>query len=318
MKRSFSILASLALAASLAACEFGVFDNYDEPNALLTGRVVYQGSPVGVRSNGVQLELWQPGYDLNQKIPIYVDQDGSFSAMVFDGEYKLNLLAGNGPWVDIRDTLQVQVQGQTQVDVPVVPYYTIENPSISHAAGVVTASFEVGSVDTSRELEYVGLYVSTTHFVDRSNMAVRTERDRADLTSLDDPVSLSVELTDDLQERADIYVRVGLKTEGVDELLFTPVQKITFCAPRGGCAVAPVRSGPAPGAGPPIPEPVQHDPPLPALASVGHARAVRLRAGGVDPGGPRAVSRPRRRGLPRGGPRPADGRDVPDVGVLRL
>ena len=228
MKRSFSILASLALAASLAACEFGVFDNYDEPNALLTGRVVYQGSPVGVRSNGVQLELWQPGYDLNQKIPIYVDQDGSFSAMVFDGEYKLNLLAGNGPWVDIRDTLQVQVQGQTQVDVPVVPYYTIENPSISHAAGVVTTSFEVGSVDTSRELEYVGLYVSTTHFVDRSNMAVRTERDRADLTSLDDPVSLSVELTDDLQERADIYVRVGLKTEGVDELLFTPVQKITF------------------------------------------------------------------------------------------
>ena len=228
MKRSFSILASLALAASLAACEFGVFDNYDEPNALLTGRVVYQGSPVGVRSNGVQLELWQPGYDLNQKIPIYVDQDGSFSAMVFDGEYKLNLLAGNGPWVDIRDTLQVQVQGQTQVDVPVVPYYTIENPSISHAAGVVTASFEVGSVDTSRELEYVGLYVSTTHFVDRSNMAVRTERDRADLTSLDDPVNLSVELTDDLQERADIYVRVGLKTEGVDELLFTPVQKITF------------------------------------------------------------------------------------------
>ena len=228
MKRSFSILASLALAASLAACEFGVFDNYDEPNALLTGRVVYQGSPVGVRSNGVQLELWQPGYDLNQKIPIYVDQDGSFSAMVFDGEYKLNLLAGNGPWVDIRDTLQVQVQGQTQVDVPVVPYYTIENPSISHAAGVVTASFEVGSVDTSRELEYVGLYVSTTHFVDRSNMAVRTEHDRADLTSLDDPVSLSVELTDDLQERADIYVRVGLKTEGVDELLFTPVQKITF------------------------------------------------------------------------------------------
>ena len=148
--------------------------------------------------------------------------------MVFDGEYKLNLLAGNGPWVDIRDTLQVQVQGQTQVDVPVVPYYTIENPSISHAAGVVTASFEVGSVDTSRELEYVGLYVSTTHFVDRSNLAVRTERDRADLTSLDDPVSLSVELTDDLQERADIYVRVGLKTEGVDELLFTPVQKITF------------------------------------------------------------------------------------------
>ena len=226
MKRSFSILASLALAASLAACEFGVFDNYDEPNALLTGRVVYQGSPVGVRSNGVQLELWQPGYDLNQKIPIYVDQDGSFSAMVFDGEYKLNLLAGNGPWVDIRDTLQVQVQGQTQVDVPVVPYYTIENPSISHAAGVVTASFEVGSVDTSRELEYVGLYVSTTSFVDRGNMAVRIERPRSAIPSLADPITLSVTLPASLANRDDVYARIGVKTVGVSELIFSPVTRI--------------------------------------------------------------------------------------------
>lgn len=228
MNRSSSILLSLALAASLGACEFGVFDNYDEPNAQLSGRVVYQGNPVGVRSNGVQLELWQPGYDLDQKIPIYIDQDGSFSAMLFEGDYKLNLLPGNGPWVDIRDTIRIQVRGQAEVEVPVVPYYTIENASMAHSAGVVTANFDVGSVDTSRELEYVGLYVSTTHFVDRSNMAVRVERRRADIPSLDDPISLSVELSDDLRERADVYTRVGVKTEGVDELLFTPVQKLTF------------------------------------------------------------------------------------------
>jgi hypothetical protein len=228
VNRSSSILASLALAAAMAACEFGVFDNYDEPNALLSGRVVYQGTPVGVRSNGVQLELWQPSYELNQKIPIYVDQDGSFSAMVFDGDYKLNLLPGNGPWVDTRDTLQVQVRGQAQVDVPVVPYYTIGNASIAHSAGSVTANFDVGSVDDSRELDYVGLYVSTTNFVDRSNMTVGVERQRADIPTLDDPISLSVDLTDELRERSDVYARIGVKTAGVDELLFTPVQRITF------------------------------------------------------------------------------------------
>jgi hypothetical protein len=228
VNRSSSILALLALATLLAACDYGVFDNYDEPSSLLTGRVVYQGNPIGVRSNGVQLELWQPGYELNQKIPIYIDQDGSFSAVLFDGDYQLNLLAGNGPWVDIRDTLEIQVRGQAEVEVPVVPYYTIENASMAHSAGVVTANFELGSVDTSRELEYVGLYVSTTHFVDRSNMAVRIERELADIPSLDDPINLSVGLTDDLRERAEVYVRVGVKTEGVDELLFTPVQVITF------------------------------------------------------------------------------------------
>jgi hypothetical protein len=228
VNRSSSFLASLALACGLAGCDFGVFDNYDAPNSLLTGRVVYQGAPVGVRSNGVQLELWQPGYELNQKIPIHIDQDGSFSAMLFDGDYKLNLLPGNGPWVDVRDTIQVQVRGQTEVEVPVVPYYTIENPSIQQSGGAVAATFDLASVNTTRDVEYVGLYVSTTAFVDRTNMSVRTERQRAAIASLDDPISLSIALTPQLAERGDVYARIGVKTSGVDELLFSPVQRITF------------------------------------------------------------------------------------------
>lgn len=228
MNRSQSLLACLALAVSLGACEYGVFDNYDEPNALLTGRVVYQGAAIGVRSNGVQLELWQPGYDLNQKIPIYIDQDGSFSAMLFDGDYQLTLLPGNGPWADSRDTIQVQVRGQAQVEVPVVPYYTIENSSIQHSGGAISATFDVGSVNTTRGVEYVGLYVSTTAFVDRTNMSVRTERPRSAISTLDDPISLSVGLTPALAARGDVYARIGVKTAGVDELLFSPVQRITF------------------------------------------------------------------------------------------
>lgn len=228
VNRSLISLSSLALAAAVGACDFGVFDNYEEPDALLSGRVVHAGSPVGVRSNGVQLELWQPGYELNQKIPIYVDQDGSFSAMLFDGDYELTLLPGNGPWVDIRDTIRVQVRGQTEVEVPVVPYYTVENASIQQSGGVVSATFDIGAVDTSREVEYVGLYVSTTGFVDRTNMSVRTERPRSEIASLDDPVALSVELTEALAARADVHARIGIKTAGVDELLFSPVQRITF------------------------------------------------------------------------------------------
>lgn len=57
-------------------------------------------------------------YALKQKIPIYVVQDGSFSAVVFDGTYKLNLLPGNGPWVDNRDTIQLEVRREAAVTVP--------------------------------------------------------------------------------------------------------------------------------------------------------------------------------------------------------
>jgi hypothetical protein len=212
----------------LAGCGFGALDNYSAPNATLTGRVVYQGTAVGVRSNGVQLELWQPGYELNQKIPIHIAQDGSFSARVFDGDYKLNLLPGNGPWVDNRDTILIQVRGHAAVDVPVVPYYTIENPSIGHASGSIESTFNVGSVNITREVEYVGLYVSTTTFVDRTNMAVRTERPRSAIPTLDAPIALSVTLPANLAQRNDVYARIGVKTVGVDELLFSPVQKITL------------------------------------------------------------------------------------------
>lgn len=47
----------------LASCEY---DNYDAPSAKLSGRVLYNDAPVGVRTNGTQLELWQDGYELRK------------------------------------------------------------------------------------------------------------------------------------------------------------------------------------------------------------------------------------------------------------
>lgn len=223
-----SVVAALAIAVSVAGCDFGVFDNYDAPNATLSGRVVYQGEPIGVRSNGVQLELWEPGFEQPAKIPIYVGQDGSFSARVFDGQYKLTLLAGNGPWVDNADTIQIQLRGKTEVEVPVVPYYTIQNASIGHSAGAIQSTFNVGAVRTTRAVEYVGLYVSTTSIVDRTNMSVRQERPASAIASLANPISLNVTLPASLAGRESVYARIGVKTVGVAELLYSPVQKITF------------------------------------------------------------------------------------------
>lgn len=203
-------------------------DNYEPPSSVLSGRVVWEGRPIGVRSNGVQLELWQPGFELNQKIPIYVSQDGSFSAVLFDGRYKLNLLAGNGPWVDSQDTILIDLKGRAEVDVPVRPYYTIEQEVVGYRDGQIEATFRIGQVETSRALEYVGLYVSTTSFVDRTNMVVRNEVPRSALGSLDDPVQLSVALTPALLERENVFVRIGVKTVGVAELLFSPVYKVSL------------------------------------------------------------------------------------------
>lgn len=227
------VTAALAPALTLTACDniFGI-DNYDEPNAMLTGQVVYNGNAIGVRSGGVELELWEPGFENRTKIPVHVDQDGSFSAQLFDGSYEINLLGGNGPWLDNSESISFDVRGDTELDVEVTPYYTIEDPTVTNNDGTIETTFRIGQVETRRNVEYVGVYVGTTTLVDRSNMAVRTEVSRSDIGSLDGGVSVSVELPESIWEKPEpgarehVFVRIGVKTVGVAEMLFSPVEKV--------------------------------------------------------------------------------------------
>lgn len=246
-----AIVVTMASVAILGGCDniLGL-DNRDAPSSVLSGRVIFEGEPVGVRSNGVQLELWEPRYEdqLYQKIPVHIDQDGSFTAALFDGEYKLNLLPNNGPWVNDPDTTLVQLNGQATVDLEVTPYYVIRDPSFARGqatagnGGTVTGTFRVGQIAPSaqRQVEHVGVYISTTSFVDRnvnplniSNAA--RERLRADIqTQLDTdaPISITVPLpervfsTQSPVRREVVFARIGVKTTGVQEMLFSPVVEI--------------------------------------------------------------------------------------------
>ncbi|OIN56659.1 DUF3823 domain-containing protein [Arsenicibacter rosenii] len=215
--------ALMALAGLLTGCEK---DNYAEPKATISGRVVYQNQPIGVRSNGVQLELWQRGYQLFTKIPVYVDQDGSFSATVFDGNYKLVRLRGNGPWVDNTDTIDVQVRGSATIDVPVQPYFTVANEKFQKAGTAITSTCKINQVLTTRAIERVTLYVGSTQFVDINNNAGNVSKAGADLADLTKELSFTMNIPSSVASKAYVYGRIGVKTVGVAEMLYSPVQKI--------------------------------------------------------------------------------------------
>lgn len=240
----------VALSVATAGCNIFALDNYEEPNAIITGRVVYQNQPIGVRNNGVQLELWEPEfiekYGVREKIPVHVRWDGTFSAMVFDGTYKLNLLPNNGPWVNSSDTLTIHLRGRAEVDFPVTPYYTVIDPQFTRGApteeapgGTITATFRVGQIDTSRPLEYVGLYIGVTTIVDRNNSVPipnsQRERTRTEIQeSLDanQPISITVTLPENIYSsnspwrRDFVFARIGIKTAGVAEMLFSETVEV--------------------------------------------------------------------------------------------
>lgn len=235
MRSSAIVSTVLASITVLAGCDniFGT-DNYDPPSSTLTGQVVYEGEPVGVASNTVELELWQPEFELDEKIEVFVDQDGSFSAVLFDGSYEINLLPGSGPWVDNPGRIPFELSGEMDLEVPVVPYYTIEGENIVNNNDVIEATFSIGQVEPSREIEHVGLYVSTTLFVDRTNQVVQTELAGGDIDDVGGTIDLSVELPDDIRvapgpdPRTAVFVRVGVKTAGVADMIFSPVYEIAL------------------------------------------------------------------------------------------
>lgn len=213
----------LALMAGLSGCEK---DNRTEPKSVLKGKVVFEGQPVGVRSNGVQLELWQHGYQLFTKIPVMVAQDGTFSASLFDGNYKLVRLRGNGPWVDNTDSIDVELRGSKEIDVPVNPFFVVKNDVYSKGEGKVSATFNVQQVAAGRTLERVNLYIGTTTIVDPGNNVGNAQEVAANITDLSKPITLTANIPANLASREYIYARIGVKTSGVGEMLFGMPQKI--------------------------------------------------------------------------------------------
>ena len=200
-------------------------DNYDAPSAKVTGQIMYQGKPVQVANGRIQLELWQTGFNRPTKIPVYTNQEGNFSADVFNGTYKMVLLRGVGPWVPNSDTITVNLNGSANVDVPVTPYYIINNPQITKGSTSVTGTATIQNVANSNKIEYMAIYLSSTALVDVRNQLANARINAADLKPLTEVQTVSVNIPTSLNGK-EVYARIGVKTAGVEELIYSPVVKL--------------------------------------------------------------------------------------------
>ncbi|HLT07852.1 MAG TPA: DUF3823 domain-containing protein [Cyclobacteriaceae bacterium] len=223
----------LILGWSLSSCEY---DNYDAPKSTLTGKVVYQGEPINVASNEVHLELWEPGWQLRNRIDVTMDQDGSYSASLFDAEYKVVFRQGQGPFrmitnpVTNSDTILVNVKGATVQDIEVMPYYMIRSPQISKSGSNVNATASIEQIikdGNARDIERVSLFINRTTFVDnRGNYHLAVQHLQANEIADLSNVSLSLAIPDLVRAQNYIYARIGVKIQGVEQLIYSPVQQL--------------------------------------------------------------------------------------------
>ena len=237
-------LSFLALLLGMGSCQK---DNYDAPKTTFTGHLVYQGKSIQVKNNGngvsaVYFELWQPGYGKSGAIDVYLNQDGSFSALLFNGEYQLVIPASQGPFVSLEndkshsDTIPLSLHGNTDMDIEVLPYYTVDKADFTVGAdSVVAASASITKVikDTrAKDIESVHLYVNRTSFVDEDNNIASGSVAGGDIADLSN-IKLTAKIPKDISggnigvaDQGYFYARVGVKITGVDDMMFSEITKV--------------------------------------------------------------------------------------------
>ena len=231
IKNKFILL--MALAFGVVSCGY---DNYEAPESMLQGRIVYNGEPINVATNEVSMELWEPGWQLSNRIDVAVAQDGSYSAALFNATYKLVFRDNQGPFrMNMNaetgsDTIVVNLNGDLIRDIEVLPYYMIRNPNITKSGNTITGTANVEKIITdanARDVERVSIYLNKTQFVDsRGNYNfARTDVSGGAVPDLSN-VSISVDVTNLNSSQDYIFARIGVKIHGVEHMIFSPVQKI--------------------------------------------------------------------------------------------
>ena len=232
MKSKFrNLMLSVFGLVVMGSCEF---DDFKEPGSIFEGRIVYQGQPIGIAYNEVEFQLWESGWEQEIPITVTVSQEGGFSTVLFDAEYRLVIPSHQGPFITLQnqetnsDTILVSLNGNRTLDIEVLPYYMISNPQFNASGNDVNASFGLDQIITGadqRNVERVNLYISKTYFVDAKTSISSVELGGGDITDLSD-IDLSTGIPEMTPDQSYVYARVGVKIDGVEDMMFSPIQRI--------------------------------------------------------------------------------------------
>jgi hypothetical protein len=231
--KSYIYIILFFVCAFVSSC---AYDNYDEPSSQFTGKLTYKGEALGLSVGEVSFQLYEPGWQLKNPIYVNVAHDGSFSALIFDGTYKMIIPKNQGPFMNISnsgsDTIEIKLNGNTQKDIEVMPYYMVRNPQFSVSGRKVTATFKAEKIITdanAKDIERVNLYVNKTMLIDgRSDYNIKSAQIAGNVITDPNAISISLDVPEITPTQNYVFARVGIKMAGVEKMIFSSVQKINL------------------------------------------------------------------------------------------
>lgn len=233
MKIKLHYILIVSLGTAVLSCKK---DNYDPPSTLLNGKIMYKGEAIGVEYNQVPFEIYQPGFGKVGPINGTFTPEGTYSVLLFDGNYKFVVRNGQGPFIwkqtvaNTPDTVAISLKGNQTLDFEVEPYYMIRNPQFTFSNSKVSGTAKIEKIisDTrAKDIERVSLYINKTQFVSGVDNIGSNNLAGSAIT---DPNNVRLEVTVPaiVPSQNYVFARIGLKIRGVEDLIFSPTVKVSL------------------------------------------------------------------------------------------
>lgn len=226
MKNINSLILILGLFL-VTGCEL---DNFDEPKSEFKGRFVYEGEALQLRGtaydNDCMMYAYQEGpeYENRGAINLFVNSDGEFNSLMYDGFYKIVLRQDRGPWIPRKDTIEVNIKGNQILDVEVTPYFLIKDTKIDFQNKVVKVKCKINQVVETASIDRAVIYISKTKLVD--NVAKIAEKSFTNLNPGEHEFTFDLSDNGVTDAAKFLYARVGVKARQGNDYIFSEVTQL--------------------------------------------------------------------------------------------
>jgi hypothetical protein len=213
MKIQAKIFNTALMLTVLCMCCFSgcELDNYDAPNATLTGRLLDSGTNEGMPTqtpNGARIRIYEfyQGEWSAQPYDFWVKQDGSFeNKAAFAGKYRITVEGAFAAF----DPIETDISGTKTLDIPVTPYLRLSVNATPGASGEVTLSTQVSRSANAPKIRTITFVCGKTPYVDKNTFVKKSDID-VNSVSDDEIVSKTYSATlTGLTPGTTYYVRAG-------------------------------------------------------------------------------------------------------------
>lgn len=189
-------------------------DNYDGPDAALTGRLVDRETNETMPTqyqNGSKIRLYEfyNGQWSSQPNDFWVKQDGTFeNRALFSGNYKI---IAEGAF-DQPEAIEMEISGTKTLDIKVTPFLRLTIDAVANG-DAITLNTKISRSANAAKIKSITFLCAKTPYADKSTFVKKTDKD---VSTMEDNEIVSQTFTETISELArgtTYYVRVGALAE---------------------------------------------------------------------------------------------------------